>query len=380
MHYKARRERASMPEAILSTNRGTVHQLVRLIDAARFKIDLVMYILEGQGEYGQLVATALGRAHARGVVVRVVASLSKLYKRRSTNRGFHVFLETIHATDDTYIEARQWRHLLFNNVHTKICIVDHGHVVVSSGNMERESSDCDWGETSLTVMYAPRTARDALEHFELVWQQSRRVQIPMHEFPLSQRVPAHRDRYESQQRSTVNNVKFIYQMPSAWLNRGYFTKIKTTILKIINEARTSIVLCSPNINDYDIVSALYDARQLRNVDVRALVSLGHNREAMQRLGLVPNYEVVMGTEDVIDWRSATGYEPQICKNTTLGKVNHSKFIAADGQTAVVGSYNFDFLSANGSGEAVFYIPHDPAFVGKQLLPVFERFWTNASRI
>lgn len=369
-----------MPEAILSTSRGTVHQLVRLIDAARFKIDLVVYILEGHGEYGQLVATALGRAHARGVVVRVVASLSKLYKRRSTKYGFDVFLKTIHATNDTYIEARQWRHLFFNNVHTKMCIVDHAHVVVSSGNMERESSDCDWGETSLAVMHAPRTARDALEHFELIWQQSRLIQVPVHEFPLSQRIPPHRDRYESQQRTTVSDVEFIYQMPSARLRRGYFTEIKTTILKIIDEARTSIVLCSPNINDYDIVNALYDARQSRNVEVRALVSLGHNRRAMQRLGLMPNYEVVMNTKDAIDWRSATGCDPQICYDTTLDKVNHSKFIAADGRTAVVGSYNFDFLSANGSGEAVFYIPHDSAFVGRQLLPVFERFWATASQI
>ncbi|WP_458118834.1 phospholipase D-like domain-containing protein [Paenibacillus sp. Z6-24] len=127
------------------------------------------------------------------------------------------------------------------------------------------------------------------------------------------------------------------------------------VLQTINDARQSIDLSMYNLSRGSIVKALAKAAE-RGVQVRIISDQSKvNLEDLQKL-LDANVPIRINTFD--------------------GKM-HEKLMLVDGQTALVGSFNYTRASSEENDEVLLAI-HDAALTGKWK-EVFEKMWNNQER-
>lgn len=127
------------------------------------------------------------------------------------------------------------------------------------------------------------------------------------------------------------------------------------VLQTINDARQSIDLAMYNLSRGSIVKALAKASE-RGVQVRIISDQSKvNLEDLQKL-LDANVPIRINTFD--------------------GKM-HEKLMLVDGQTALVGSFNYTRASSEENDEVLLAI-HDAALTGKWK-EIFEKMWNNQER-
>jgi cardiolipin synthase len=186
-------DRPDIEERLFTHAETYFSELIARIEAAKFQIDMEVYIFE-EGVLGNEIAQALARAATRGVFVRLMTD------GVGSNPHFHHLAKTIaqlgvqvrihrplpwHVEHWRYAIVRQkgFKKLLFllfyinRRNHRKMTIIDHqriflGSINISQDHLESKHGGKNWRDTAIEV--SGLDLRIAHQAFEMNWNFARR--------------------------------------------------------------------------------------------------------------------------------------------------------------------------------------------------------------
>jgi phosphatidylserine/phosphatidylglycerophosphate/cardiolipin synthase-like enzyme len=253
--------------------------IISLINNAKKSIDLVMYELEDKQ-----IEQALASAEKRGVSVRVIL-----------NKGYYGEQETVNESAFLYFQTNdvsvRWSPSYFALTHQKTIVIDGNDALIMTFNFTPQyyASDRDFGindEDQNDVSAIEKT-------FDADWQNNKI--------------------------STLNGDDLIWSPNS-----------KTSLLSLINNAKSSVEIYNEEMSDSDVISALETAAK-RGVNVEVDMTYSNNwKSAFQKL-------------------SSSGVHVRTFSSDASIYI-HAKMILVDDKEAFVGSENFSTGSMDDNRE------------------------------
>ncbi len=264
---------------------------VQAIDGARLRIDLAMFHLTDTS-----IAEALGRAHARGVAVRVILDGSSLRTRK---------LDKIAAAlRDAGVDVRGSTPA-FTITHEKAMVVDGAVVFITAINLTKDVGKTrDLG----VVTHAPQIAAEVERVFEQDWQNAA---------------------------NQTGDTPPLTEPSLVWSPIN--SRAKLTAL--VGSATHTLELTVENLGDPAIGDALA-AAEGRHVAVRVIVPMC-DKNPNPLANFKPAGKLAAAGVDVRMMPA-----PESADQPYM----HSKMILADGTTAYVGSVNFSINSTSKARE------------------------------
>jgi phosphatidylserine/phosphatidylglycerophosphate/cardiolipin synthase-like enzyme len=329
---------------------------VGMIREARTSVDLEhFYLSRKPGEALDPVLDELGRAAARGVRVRLLLD-------RGMHRTYPQPADSLGRLPGVSVRLVDYRRLAGGVQHAKFMIVDDREAWLGSQNL-------DWRALSHIHELGARIALEPVakaiaDVFETDWQAADTTRSPV---PVDRR-PARWPVSFSQ--DGVPGRLWLGASPVA-LNPGSLAWDRDLLLERVGRARREIVatMLSYGTSGHGRTdSTLHRALLLaaaRGVKVRLIVSDwvvgGRGERDLRALAATPNIDVRISS--VPEWSG--GYIP-------FARVEHCKFMVADGEWLWLGTSNWDpsyFLSSRNLGVTLRHRP-----LAARVRGVFETSW------
>ncbi len=378
----------------------------KLIEKARHEVLIAVYVWEHENtEAVPLIGEALKKVRASRPGEKV--SVRILFSRRPFSENIEPVQASVASWvadgltfDHINIELGTYRQTSFDNLHDKYIVVDGRHVVVTGANVQPKNNSLPSGGAfwqELGVWIEGETAGVTARSFDKKWLENtdavRANQDPeTGEIKYSTVAPSTPSRPFPGTDKKVGNTP-VLAVPQDGLNRvpGFYDPYPDSpqniaMLHLMNHARSSLWVVSPNISSSPFISAtLRAARRLRGkpgAQVRVLYSAAFNNSFfntviahLANMGK-PNEQVVLQDfKKSEDWGSVLSARPyRNSRNNSVG-ANHAKIMVVDDRYVVAGSANQDIFAWYTSSEYNVLID-DPAFA-KKVVRNLEDDW-NAS--
>ncbi len=279
--------------------------IISLINNAKKSIDLVMYEFEDKQ-----IEQALASAEKRGVSVRVIL-----------NKGYYGEQETANESAYSYLQTNnipvRWSPSYFALTHQKTIVIDGNDALIMTFNFTPQyyASDRDFG-----INDEDQNDISAIEKtFNADWQNNKI--------------------------STLNGDDLIWSPNS-----------KTSLLSLINNAKSSVEIYNEEMSDSDVISALETAAK-RGVNVEVDMTYSSDwKTAFQKL-------------------SSAGVHVRTFSSDASIYI-HAKIILVDDKKAFVGSENFSTGSMDDNRELGIIIGNQE-IIGP-LSKTFDLDWKNST--
>ena len=264
-----------------------------------------------------------------------------------------------------YIDFRTWPHITLGNIHSKFLIVDNLQVATYSLNIEGYShgKDGSWKECGV-CFHSPEYATHITQYFHDLWS-NHTTKFNMFEL-FTRLKPFY---FEEELKDVTFNFKnyeinepqdnisclVLTSIPRPFaLDRS--NAIMSALVPILKNAKKSIYITTPNLNDPVIVSIL-QTKITEKLDVAVVLDKGFNIDVpyiqAALLGWSTNEQQVStwyanGLANYMRWNGNSGY-------VITGKVDHQlhgKTFLIDDEICVIGSLNADVYSTISSAEII----------------------------
>jgi len=268
---------------------------------------------------------------------------------------------------------RTWKHLTLANIHDKFLVVDGLDVMSYSMNVENYSHgrESSWIECGLQLLNAKPVASALVTHFFTNWEESTPFEVGVVDVPnITEYQDFSCDLSPTHQ--THAKVHLLTRRPSAlaWNRQNILT---SNIIQLLQSARDSICICTPNLNDISILNAC-------KTHTRVVLSSGFNVDAP----VIQELFLGWSTNERMTSRYTTYPNLHVRWNArenqfVVGKVPyalHAKLFLIDGYILIAGSVNCDVYSTVTSGE-VAMIVFSKELVSQALETFFEPLWLRA---
>ena len=271
------------------------------------------------------------------------------------------------------LEIRLWKHAGFNNIHTKMVLVDMNHYIASSINFETPSSGHkeSWMESGVYLHDNDSlNCTNMLEHFNYCWQDSTIMEFDITKYTD---IKFHEVCYDRQDNRLsvkefvdidlvhVNDVECLtlYTNPGPSVPTTTYRKsmIMDELCKKLLSAKKSIKIISPNYNETSIVN---------------IVSKFNNSQVISNVGRISQFSRLIGYSP-----NNMSYMPH-WKNFSNTNIRcHIKLFIVDDEWCMTGSFNADTFSALHSSENMVAI-NDPVAT-KVFVDFFDKQWQTNTK-
>lgn len=343
-------------------------EMAGLISSARKSVDLCAYVIEASATAWccNLIVTSINTVLARGSVeVRIISSMSQNWLYEQQHNMWKTFVSQL---VDPYgmLHVSLHKHHLFNIMHCKMLIIDGGRrAALMTCNVE--ANVCD-STSNLKNMMLTFTDVPQFQHvYGTIWGQGTVVaDLPSGKHQNSQNGQNNNNCLKNFEQNYYaideyqHHTRLLYQ-PSCALTCHRNTRhspLNDSILDMINVAKKTIDIITPNFNDMRIIKLLQQKVHREKVRVRIVLTLGFNRDAVKQIFAYTNQQIVKkytGTflfyPTNVAHCNIDNLECKINVSTAapLDSI-HTKLMIVDGVHIHFGSTNFDVVSSTSSAE------------------------------
>ena len=306
-----------------------VHEMYEMILNAKNTVIMTTYVFEPFCDSGLYIRQALRSCLAKR-------------KQLLLNQSFWNASAT--TVDAHVIEAdvRLWPNAFFDLLHAKFLVVDGFDIFITGSNIQDKNTTSKWQDTGIRFQ-SKEIALQLTEIFYLLYQKSRPCRS-YHTIQQTQELPFIGSRVVSY---STQNMRLLYQSPAAILQHSRRTMYMEAIIDLIQRARKTICILSPNPVDKCILRVVLNKAE-SGVRVQIATNHRHNESYRYILGESETTAVCKWIHPNVELRyhNLSGCDVGKCADF----IHHSKVIVVDDKFIYIGSANLDPISMHASGE------------------------------
>lgn len=347
---------------IINSGKEALQTRINLIDNAKYTIEMSYFIFENDYVGKLILARLLEASEVRGVKVRIL--IDTLFNDIPTS--FITFLES-HNIEIREFNPSKFR--LTRRLHDKMFIVDGHKAILGGRNIENTYYDLskpgqkkNYDDRDIYI-HGATTVYNFQKYYYELWNANHVAKASSYSYQLSLTVNANKIKLAEQTLDGINakhvpawypaiNPKDLICVDDEFINfahdhvqliKSHTSGTAQSIYSLIENAKTQVYIDSP----YFILTPKSEAMFRRVIKRGVKIRLMTNSLAATD-GIIPQAAYIRDKQKIID----IGIEVYEYNGTYSF---HSKSLVIDDTAALVGSFNFDYISEQRNTETMVII-------------------------
>lgn len=378
-------------------NEAIFSEIARLISVSKREVILFAFIFDSTEKDFSItqIIDNINQAIQRGVRVNILLSMSRFIMSSTQKRLANSFINKLDISPNLLVY--EYRHSLFNTMHSKACVVDNKYSLIFGANIQSFITKCGWKDVGVVIR--DKSVTETIKtHFKSLKKQSTKIDTGKSYPNIDLSDSA--DSADSVDSATSNIIpieediygRIVFHSTCALCLRNVRkTELIESIHDMLRSARREICIITPNFGDTRIFGILKE--QATRVRIRVITVLEKSEKHYKLLSMTTNQKAFFKYGRDFEFRFSNRRQcttvGRNCKKCTtmndvanrgeLLDVNHSKYISVDGgEIVMIGSSNLEPFSMTYSSEMNIQLWPKRTDNRIAFQKIFEDFWDESA--